>query len=123
MKKLTMFVGTGFDRFGGRITRPRWESAMDSTNAYLAGEFGGFTATETFGAWKDYQGSLIEESGLRYEIYVDVREHPKYLDDIREVAATVAREWVQESVLIDWDGHAEFVRFDWEPESIKETEA
>lgn len=72
----------------------------------LAADFGGYTATPSFGGWVAPDGTLYEEKGTAYDVAAD----DDRAGELRTIAQFIAGQAEQLAVYLRLpDGHVEFV--------------
>lgn len=106
MNRIEMFIGTEKDKHGATLTADRKYHALEATRRLLAHNYGGFTEIPTVGGWRNEEGNVVMEAGLKYEIFTD--NIPAFTS-IGGFAGFVRDQWNQSAVLLVRNGRAEFI--------------
>ena len=107
MKRATLFIGIERDHDNAPLDPAMRANALALLRSLAAKEFGGYTLTNAEGGWFNPDGVLVIEGAVRLDLYVE--DMPWRL---RDFAREAARLFHQHSVLLDFDGDAEFVEAD-----------
>lgn len=105
--RAVLFVGIERDKSGGQLNAFQRARALTALRKDAAQTFGGYTLQNVEGGWTNEAGKLIEEAGVRLDIYTD-----KLLPTVHAFARRTADLFNQSSVLLDYtDGPVEFRAF------------
>ena len=98
MSKATFYVGQERDKDGKPLKRLRVFTARNKSFKRLVDLFDGYTANETFGGWLGSDGKIVQEKGLRLEVFGATQ------NEATMVARFIAEQFNQSAVLMDFEG-------------------
>lgn len=94
MKKISFFVGQGYNKYGEEFSTKKIAILRKKAYLFLMQEFGGFTVLETFGGYKNFKGEEVFEPGIQVVVYGNYTER-----EIENAAKFLRELFEQEQVL------------------------
>lgn len=111
MHKIIITAGTGYDIGGARLRTRHVADALENIRHEIVKRAGGFTETDTEGAWQGPGGATVHEPGKRWEILLDKTYDGSAYSIGRQLAQHAAAELDQHSVVLEIsEVNAEFIR-------------
>lgn len=101
MHKIVITAGIGYNARGGKLATRHIGDALENIREAIAKRVGGYTETDTEGAWKGPEGYIVNEAGKRWEMLLDKTYDGSVYSIGRQLAQHVAAELDQHSVVLE----------------------